>query len=226
MKRLKYKHLFYGKTTPVFISTFVVFIIVCSLSMSVLGEFKQEHIFAYFLIISIGSVFLTLAVNYAIIHHLTPEEKKKIAESSPPKWKKIPDRMKKHFKENVKGLFIWTVIIITAEAVLSIITGLSHDLTSTLIVFASLVGITIIVFVCIGINEHIWANMDDSAIYAKIKVDHCFLGERRRGGRDRFLVFYLPDGKYVLQHYSIEPKEIVIIKYKCFIRIEDSSILI
>lgn len=63
--------------------------------------------------------------------------------------------------------------------------------------------------------------MDDTAIYTKIEVDHWFYGEMARGGRRKYIVFYLPDGKYVLETNGIPPQNIVVIKYKHFIRWDD-----
>ncbi len=223
MKRLKYRHLFYGKITPVFLSIFAVFLVITSIDVILLDYIENELYYIYLPIGSISIILLTLFVDYAIIHHLKPEEKKKIAETGMPEWKKLPDRMKKKFRIDKKDSLISTAVLIGLELIVAFIVLLADGITTMLVSLEVLLPVTFIVLACYAVWEHIWANMDDSAIYTRIKVDHSFLGERLRGGgRRTFIVFYLPDGKYVLETYGTIPQNIVVIKYKCFIRWEDA----
>lgn len=220
MKRLKYRHLFYGKSIPVMLSLFGVLLLI--ISVPALDIIKNELGYIYFLTGSIALILLTLAVDYAVIHRLKPDEKKKIAESSLPKWKKLPDKMKKKFRIDKKNSLISMAAAIGLELTAAFIVMLADGVQTMLAALEVLMPVTLICFAVYAVWEHIWANMDDSAIYTKIEVDHSFEGERTRGGRRHFIVFYLPDGKYVLETYGIPPKNIVVIKYKCFIRWEDS----
>lgn len=219
MKRLKYRHLFYGKTIPIILSLFGVFFIIANIIAIYI--IKNEWGYIYIAIESIALILLTLAVDYAIIHHLKPDEKKKIAEASPPKWKKLPDRMKKKFHINKKDSLISTAVAIGLNFIVAFIVLLADGVETMLVSLVVLLPVTLIVLACYAVWEHIWANMDDTAIYTRIEVDHWFYGEMTRGGRRTFIVFYLPDGKYVLETYGTTPKNIVVIKYKCFIRWED-----
>lgn len=220
MKRLKYRHLFYGKSIPVMLSLFGVLLLI--ISVPALDIIKNELGYIYFLTGSIALILLTLAVDYAVIHRLKPDEKKKIAESSLPKWKKLPDKMKKKFRIDKKNSLISMAAAIGLELTAAFIVMLADGVQTMLAALEVLMPVTLICFAVYAVWEHIWANMDDSAIYTRIEVDHSFEGERTRGGRRHFIVFYLPDGKYVLETYGIPPKNIVVIKYKCFIRWEDS----
>ncbi len=219
MKRLKYRHLFYGKTIPIILSLFGVFFIITNIIA--IDIIKNEWGYMYLVIGSIALILLTLAVDYAIIHHLKPDEKKKIAEASPPEWKKLPDRMKKKFHINKKDSLISTAIAIGLNFIVAFIVLLADGVETMLVSLKVLLPVTLIVLACCAVWEHIWANMDDSAIYTRIEVDHWFYGEMARGGRRKYIVFYLPDGKYVLEIVGIPPQNIVVIKYRCFIRWED-----
>lgn len=223
MKRLKYRHLFYGKSIPIIISMFVVFFIITE--VIALDAIKNESGYIYLLIVSIAVILLTLTVDYAVIHCLKSDEKKKITESSPPKWKKLPDRMKKKFRTDKETSVISSAIIIGFEIIFAFFVMILNGFETMLVTLTVIIPTTLICLAIYTVWEHIWENMDDSAIYTEIQVDHSFEGERvRGGGRRKYIVFYLPDGKYVLEIYGdVLPKNIVVIKYKCFIRWEDAN---
>ena len=89
----------------------------------------------------------------------------------------------------------------------------------------------VIAFICLLIRKGIganWLNMDDSAVWIKVPIDHMYdvthhsrSGSYRRfGGYDRewttsYLVFYLPDGKYILPvpKGGGDNNTVVIVKY-------------
>ncbi|MDE6519546.1 MAG: hypothetical protein K2K91_03670 [Ruminococcus sp.] len=225
MKRLKYRHLFYGKSIPVMFSLFGVLLLITS--VIALDTIKNELGYIYFLIGSIALILLMLAVDYAIIHRLNLDEKKKIAEASPPKWKKFPDRFKKKFRIDKKASLISIAVLIGLELIVAFLVMLSDGVQAMLVSLAILLPVTLICLAVYAVWEHIWTNMDDSAIYTRIEVDHSFKVEYTRGGRKNYrnyIVFYLPDGKYVLEvSAGLVPKNIVVIKYKYFIRWEDAD---
>ena len=223
MKRLKYRHLFYGESIPVIFSMFVACLVIIAMLDIVLNN--MEYGFMYLSVVSIAVILLTLVVDYVIIHHLTPDEKKKITEASPPEWKRLPDRMKDEFQTDKKSSLISSAIVIGFVLIFAFLVMLSKGVETMLITLAVILPVTLICLAIYAIWEHIWANMDDSAIYTKIEVDHAFEGERLRfGGRRKFIVFYLPDGKYVLETDDyFPPANIIVIKYKCFIRWEDAN---
>lgn len=226
MKRLKYRHLFYGKSILVMFSLFGAFFVITS--VIAIDTIKNESGYIYLAIGSIALILLTLAVDYAVIHRLKPDEKKKIAEASPPKWKKLPDRMKKKFRIDKKESLISTAVAIGLELIVAFIVMLSDGVQTMLVSLEVLTPVTLICLAIYAIWEYIWANMDDSAIYTRIEVDHSFkVKYTTRGGRmdyRNYIVFYLPDGKYVLEvSAGFVSKNIVVIKYKCFIRWEDAN---
>lgn len=226
MKRLKYRHLFYGKSIPVMFSLFVVLLLITS--VIALDIIKSEWGYIYHMIGSIALILFTLAVDYAVIHRLKPDEKKKIAEASPPKWKKLPDRMKKKFKFDIKESLISVSSLIGLELIVAFIMMLLKGVETMLVMLEVVLPVTLICLASYAVWEHIWANMDDSAIYTRIEVDHSFKVKytTRAGTKNyrNYIVFYLPDGKYVLEvSAGFVPKNIVVIKYKCFIRWEDAN---
>ncbi|MDE7364904.1 MAG: hypothetical protein K2N27_08520 [Ruminococcus sp.] len=220
MKRLKYRHLFYGKIIPIVLSIFGVFFVMTP----ILDTIKNKRGYIYHMIGSVALILLTLAVDYAVIHRLKPDEKKKIAEASPLKWKKFPDRFKKKFRIDKKEALIYMANLIGLELIAALIVMIAGGVTAMLVSLEILLPATLICLATYAVWEHIWANMNDSAIYTRIEVDHSFEGEMARGGRRKFIVFYLPDGKYVLETYGYTPKNIIVIKYKRFIRWEDADI--
>lgn len=197
-------------------------------SVTALDIIKNELGYIYLSIGSIALILLTLAVDYAVIHHLKPDEKKKIAEASPPKWKKLPNRMKKKFKFDIKESLISASSLIGLELIVAFIMMLLKGVETMLVMLEVVLPVTLICLASYAVWEHIWANMDDSAIYTKIEVDHSFKVKytTRAGTKNysNYIVFYLPDGKYVLEvSAGFVPKNIVVIKYKCFIRWEDAN---
>ena len=220
MKRLKYRHLFYGKIIPIVLSIFGVFFVMTP----ILDIIKSEWGYTYFSIGNIALFLLTFAVDYAVIHRLKPDEKKKIAEASPLKWEKLPDRMKKKFRINKKESLISMADAIGLELIVNFIVLLADGVQTMLVSIEVLMPVTLICLAVYAVWNHIWANVDDSAIYTKIEIDHSFNGEMTRGRRRKFIVFYLLDGKYVLETDGYSSKNIVVIKYKCFIRWEDADI--
>ncbi|MCM1132254.1 MAG: hypothetical protein NC340_02160 [Ruminococcus flavefaciens] len=219
MKRLKYRHLFYGKSLPLIISLFSTCLAVTS--VTAINIIKSEWGYIYLAIGSVVFFLLILAVCYAVIHRLKPDEKKKIAEASPLKWKKLPDCMKKKFHIDKKSSLISSAVLIGLELIFFFFIMLIKGMETMLVGLEVALPVTLICLACCAVWEHIWANMDNTAIYTRIKVDHWFYGERTRGGRRKYIVFYLPDGKYVLETFGIPPQNIVVIKYKCFIRWDD-----
>ncbi|MDE6519545.1 MAG: hypothetical protein K2K91_03665 [Ruminococcus sp.] len=219
MKRLKYRHLFYGKIIPIMLSIFGAFFVMTP----ILDTIKNKWGYIYHMIGSVALILLTLAVDYAVIHRLKPDEKKKIAEASPLKWKKFPDRFKKKFRIDKKEALIYMANLIGLELIAALIVMIAGGVTAMLVSLEILLPATLICLATYAVWEHIWANMNDSAIYTRIEVDHSFEGEMARGGRRKFIVFYLPDGKYVLETYGYIPKNIIVIKYKRFIRWEDAN---
>ena len=223
MKRLKYRHLFLGQSIPVTFSMFVAFLVIIAISYIVLNS--MEDGFMYLSVVSIAVILLTLVIDYLIIHHLTPDEKKKISGASPPEWKSLPDRMKSSFQTDRRATLFSVAIVLVFELVVAFFVLLREGFKTMLVTLAVVLPVTLICLAICSVREHIWANMDDSAVYAKIEVDHAFEGERLRfGGRRKFIVFYLPDGKYVLETDSdFIPENIVVIKYKCLIRCENAN---
>ncbi|MDE6832729.1 MAG: hypothetical protein K2J39_00550, partial [Ruminococcus sp.] len=209
---------------PVTFSIFVACFVIIAMARIILNN-NMENGFMYLAIVSSAVIFLTFVIDYVIIHHLTPDEKKKISGASPPEWKQLPDRMKSNFQTDKRAFLFSVVVVLVFEFVVAFFVLLREGFKTMLITLAVVVSATIIFCVVFAVWEHIWANMDDSAVYAKIEVDHAFEGERLRfGGRRKFIVFYLPDGKYVLETDSnFIPENIVVIKYKCFIRWENAN---
>lgn len=203
-------------------SMFIASLAIIAISDIVLR--KMEDGFKYLPAVSIAVILITLVIDYFIVHHLTPEEKEKIAGASPPEWKSLPDRMKSKFYTDKRATLFAVAIAFGFEFVIFLILLLSEGVETMLITLAVVVSATIIFCVIFAVWEHIWANMDDSAVYTRIEIDHAFEGERKYRGRRKFIVFYLPDGKYVLETDScVVPANIIVIKYKCFIRWEDAN---
>lgn len=216
MKKLKYQYLFHGKTITVFLSLIPAF-----LSPAIVYELTgNSEILSIIIITSL--IFATLCIDYAVIHRLKPDEKKKIASAKAPVWEKITPKIRRRLKTNVKDFLKTSAYLLGLELAISVIVLIAGGLETMLVCIAVVIPVTLVILACIGVWEYIWSNMGDSAVYTEIKIDHWYLGERTRGGRRKYIVFYLPDGKYVLECFGIPPESIVVVKYKCFIRWDDS----
>lgn len=151
MKRLKYLHLFYGKTIPVIISISAVYIVIMPILVLILSDIENKFYHIYFVIINISIILLTLAVDYAVIHRLKPEEKKKIAEASPPVWKKLPDRMKKKFHINKKDSLTSVAVAIGLNFIVAFIVLLADGVQTMLVSLAVFLPATFIVLACLAV---------------------------------------------------------------------------
>ena len=212
MKRLKYLHIFNGRYYPLIaagIATTTIPLLTMMLDIDV----------APGIIMPVGSI-LALVVCFLIEHHLSNEERQIIAETPMPLWKPVNSFVRSRIITKYEGsqfspvgMIIGSIAIGVAVFVVGILPGRhSIEMNDPAVVMPIAFFAAVIAFVVMffykgrGAN---WLDIDDSAMYTVIPVHHCYevkhyyrhrsIFSENNAWYTHFLVFYQPDGKYVLK---------------------------
>lgn len=197
MKRLKIQCPFGGKTYPAIASAVVGFaaLTFCSFNMNLPWD---STVLAMVL-----AVFVVLLLCYGWEQHLTPAEEEAIANAQYPLWEPVNEDI----VDRVRSLK-WFISLNGALAgclflFLGLITGLPNLVReggfgiSALLFLIGMIIITVDFFRCM-----LWRSIDETAVYTFIPIDHMYDVTHHHNDGDyttSYLVFYLPDGKYVLR---------------------------
>lgn len=212
MKRLKYLHIFNGRYYPLIaagIATTTTPLLTIMLDIDVPPG----------IIMPVGAI-LALVVCFLIEHHLSDEERQIMAETPMPLWKPVNAFVRSGIITKYEGsqfspvgMIIGSIAIGVAVFVVGILPGrhsieMNDPAVVMPIAFIAAVIAFAVMFFYKGRGAN-WLNIDDSAMYTVIPVHHCY--EVKHYYRHRsifsgnnawythFLVFYQPDGKYVLK---------------------------
>ena len=195
MKRLKYRCLFGGKIYPYY---------------AVIGAF----IFGMTRVISkptttrtvlflIGLPLLALVVCFFFEHRLTDGEMQIMSESSYPLWNPVPEELKALLKQQYASpspilIVVCILAVLIVMPVTYLVSGGENIPLQPLVITAAIVGFA---FIIDFLRRAAWTHIDDSAVFALIPIDHMYDVEHRNKNNSFFrsyMVFYLPDGRYVL----------------------------
>ena len=214
MKKLKYLHPFNGKMYPLYVSCIAATIlplIVISFDLNIPP-----------VIVMIAAFLLSMTVCLLIEQHLSEEERDLIAQSQSPLWHPVNDKVRRMLtakyadtQESISSMALGSVVI-GALAGLFFLLPPRHslrpmhpELALPAAVFGGLIGF-VVTMLRKGRGAG-WLSIDDSAMFTVIPVHHCFDVEHHRRYRsvhmymntdttyENYLVFYQPDGRYVLR---------------------------
>ena len=214
MKKLKYLHPFNGKKYPLYVSCIAATIlplIVISFDLNIPP-----------VIVMIAAFLLSMTVCLLIEQHLSEEERDLIAQSQSPLWHPVNDKVRRMLtakyadtQESISSMALGSVVI-GALAGLFFLLPPRHslrpmhpELALPAAVFGGLIGF-VVTMLRKGRGAG-WLSIDDSAMFTVIPVHHCF--DVKHYVRHRYvqtfplyetryvnyLVFYQPDGRYVLR---------------------------
>ena len=195
MKRLKYRCLFGGKIYPYY---------------AVMGAF----IFGMTLVIPkptttrtvlflIGLPLLALVVCFFFEHRLTDGEMQIMSESSYPLWNPVPEELKALIRQQFSSpspilIAVCIVAVLIVMPVTYLVSGGENIPLEPLIITAAIVACA---FIFDYLRRVVWVHIDDTAVFAIIPIDHMYDVEHKNKNRSTYrsyMVFYLPDGRYVL----------------------------
>ena len=212
MKRLKYRHLFNGRQYPLYLGC----IAACVAPLITLAARIELNP----VLVMPCAFLLVLVICFLIEHRLSREERQLIADAPMPLWKPVNAPVRSKIREKYEssqfrlpGMIIGSLVIGIAVFVIGILptrhsTGFNDPSVVLPIAAAAAIIGFIVMLLCRGRGAH-WLEIDESAMYTVIPVHHCYeIKQHHRspyrltGGEtwyENYLVFYQPDGRYVLK---------------------------
>ena len=201
MKRLKYRCLFGGKTYPSVVATFIC--IAC-----ITGGVGFAPLFVLTPFIVIGALIFMIWYE----HSLSDSERRMCERLSYPLWEPVTIDVRQLVitQQNSTQLGLAAILGISAMIGLLVFAcavapgrrskGADPAVGLGLAAVAA-AGTFIFLYIRKGIGAK-WMEMDDTAVYTKVPIDHMYdvthHGKHGRTWVESYLVFYLPDGKYIL----------------------------
>lgn len=207
MKRLKRQNLFGGKSYPLYIA------IACAFFLTPTGLMTDLPMLIRIPLML--SPLLSLMICFVIFHALSPEEKQIIREMDYPLWQPVTPEIKARVCAEQSG----TQLSLTAMLVSSGVAGfmvmmicllpskrrhesLVSPQVSLIIGIAAAIAMFLYLMISKGIGAN-WLLIDDSAMFLQVPIDHMYdvthHGKRGRTWTTSYLVFYQPDGRYILR---------------------------
>lgn len=225
MKRLKYACPFGGKRYPWIVAGFATI-----LMPFVLLSFDLS----FSLSSMIWAPICVLVICFCYEQHLTPDERAIVAETEPPLWNiATPELIDEiHRTENKSATGELAAAGVLAGVICLIpISALGFTGLSIILCLLIVLGCIFAFLHTLRQSEH-WAQIDESAVYIDIPIHHMYDVKYTRSHRRAlswqdpdvwyvsYLVFYLHDGRYILQVPAGDgdKKTMRIIKFKNSIR--------
>lgn len=226
MKKLKHSCPFGGKQYPQYLlmaSPFIVMLLTSTF------QFSAALTLAAFILLPL----IILIVCLAIEQSLSPEEKMLIEAADLPLWQPADPQIIASIRmnEESKGSPVLGGLLGGVVFCAAILVTIGFNTVTVLLCGAIIIAI-VILLVSDLLGSSAWAEIDETAVYTDIAVDHMYDVKRRRtrGPRharyteewyESYIVFYLPDGRYILHCRDIfqqHPPVIRVIQFRGKIR--------
>lgn len=227
MKRLKYAHPFCGKVFPFYI---MLFAFIGGMLTSISFDAENPMIWGILLALAAG------ALSAFILHIPDDHDRAAIANADYPLWETPSEELLHSLRLAARSYQLSVPIMLVIAAVaggvalLVLISRGKHGreplMTPTQAFPIALVvgSVTFVVVLVYQLRTRIWEQIDETAVCATIPIDHFFdLTRHGRYGKtwtDSYLVFYLPDGKYIIKakEGSGLADNVTVIKYRGMLR--------
>lgn len=203
MKRLKLSCPFGGKQYP---------LIVAACAACIMPFVLLSFDLSFSLSSMIWAPVCALVICFCIEQHLTPDERAIVAETEPPLWNlatpELIDEIRTMENKDTGGELGAAAVI--ALAICCIPIGAFGLSTVTVVLCCVIVLGCIIALLCTLRQSDIWAQIDETAVFIDVPIHHMYdvkhTARRRRSWSFAprvwyvsYIVFYLHDGRYVLQ---------------------------
>ncbi len=226
MKRLKNRYPFNGKYYPYIAAVAAA----CSAVMMPIYLGLEPGLITLAGMILIPAVILL--VCYIIEQRLSAEEKALVENTSSPLWYPVDENIRRNLARKYQETQHSPVYIVFVSIVVFVVTMVLGMLPSAkyhrgfstpaevlpiAIIFAA--AAFFIIYIKKGIGGN-WLDIDDTAMYTVVKIHHCFDVHFRNKYGDhyyKYLVFYQPDGRYVLRltdHDTSQVDSVTIVKFR------------
>lgn len=214
MKRLKNKHPFHGKSFPLHLSFIIAF---AMMPVLLVLSVPWEWIMPLMLL----TAFAVLVLSYFIMNRLSDSERALIANTSTPLWHPINDSVKTRIfskysesQYSLSKMLNITLIVGVCVFVFGIMPGRRNtepgDPAMILPIAVIVAVVTFLAMMLVKGRGKMWLDIDESAMYTVVPIDHVFdVKHTEKRGRSllsgsrtwyvNYLVFYQPDGKYILR---------------------------
>ena len=206
MKRLKRQTLFGGKSYPLYIA------IACAFFLTPTGLMTDLPMLIRIPLVL--SPVLSLVISFFIIHSLSPEEKNLIAQLDYPLWQPVTPEIKARICAEQSGTQLSLSAMLVSSGVAGFMVMMVCLLPSkrrhetlvppqvgVIIGLAAAFAMFFYLMISKGVGAN-WMEIDDSAMFLQIPIDHMYdvthHGKRGRTWTTSYLVFYQPDGRYIL----------------------------
>ncbi len=196
---LKYSCPFGGKTYPGIVAMIVALIALMGSTFSGSSTFVV-------ILASIGLPLVVLAVFFWLEHLLTDEERRVIESTELPLWlPATPDLIEGvRARKNRFTSRMVSIMIIGAIFMLAFLSPKRGEPNYSAMLTVGIVTAVIILFDYLMRSR--WNYIDETAVYTTVPIDHMYdvthHGKHGRTWVESYIVFYLPDGRYVLHAES------------------------
>lgn len=216
MKRLKYRCLFGGKQYPI-IAAYISVVLAPLLALAL--NIPENMLLPLLVILPAAA----LIISFYIEHRLDDTERAITEQSVEPLWYPITEQIADQVRTKQKSpLEVLTpVFILGGTATLFWLLPVKLNRISPMTL-----AFPIFVWLCIGLfvvwrylHAASWKEIDATAVYTVVPIHHMYDVEHRNKYRrwyKSYLVFYLPDGRYVLPapEGSGSAKFLIIVKFR------------
>ncbi len=214
MKRLKLSCLFGGKKYPFYALLAGLFVIPAAAE-----GFLDPELPLLLLILLLGELIIAF-ICWFIEHHLSPEERETCSSMLPPLWEPVSEAVLNELGEQSDHVSREAGAAIGVGALLAVSNLLPNRRTLEIHPRAAFFfGIAAAAVFAVDLfRRMLWKNVDSSAVCTEIPIDHMYEvthHSRRRTWTESYLVFYQPEGKYILKAKPGcgDAGKIVVVKY-------------
>ena len=206
MSFLRISSPFGGKTYPIISAVLADYLIVI---VGLLCSWGAEYV----LLCDLCASAVILFGAFVLEHRLSPAEHDLIADAQFPVWSPAPPDLQNAVRVKMRPLNLRLLFVLGFAGFLISASFLffPHPL---LHVFCLLV-LSAVIFLCDFIRRSNWRTIDDSACCITVPVHHRYAIVRQGKWEERYLVLYLPDGRYILKapYRSDAPDGVTFVKY-------------
>lgn len=204
MKRLKKSCPFGGKQYPGYL---LLFSLIFGVSFGIIG-------FPSLVSVLLLSPIIVAAICYAVEQHLTAGERDIIAKTENPLWQPVTPEIKSLVIEQQTGTQLTLPQMLIASFALAgllFLVGVSPSRSThrSMVRPDIMLGVSLVaaagVFIWLMLTKGIganWMEIDDTAVFTQVPIHHMYdVTHHGRHGRqwvESYLVFYQPDGRYIL----------------------------
>lgn len=203
MKKLKYSCLFGGKQYP----KYLLMLSPCiAIMFSSALHFPPTLIWIAFILLPLSILIVCLTIEQS----LSPEEKMLIESADLPLWQPADPHIIASIRSTEENKGFDTPLELLSGVVLAVVIIATIGFNTVTVLLCGAICIALVIALVSSLRgSSTWGEIDESAVYTDIPVHHMYdvKHRSRRGPKyarhteewyETYIVFYLPDGRYIL----------------------------